>query len=311
MGTRDGELWTRRELLALGTTDDGIRRAIGDGTLVRLRPGVYADTARREGMSPEQRHLDDIRAAVRGDRAVVSHQSAAVVHSLGLWNPDLTLVHTTVDRSRGGKRTTRRHLHAAPLPHNHVTTVDGLPVTTVPRTVADLCRTLSFEAAVCVGDSAVRSAAVTAAELHDAVAVGSRSGRRAATRAVTFLDGLGGSVGESRSRVMLHAMGFPQPRLQVSLHDESGRFLARPDFLWDAGVIGEFDGFVKYSELVPTGSTPGRVLFEEKRREDLLRSHGWVVVRWVWADLAAPHALADRIRRAFELAAELPAPRTR
>ena len=58
-------------------------------------------------------------------------------------------------------------------------------------------------------------------------------------------------------------------------------------------VLVEFDGEVKYD-----GS---RALFDEKRREDALRREGWVVVRFVWADLRHPDRIARRINEAVAL----------
>ncbi|MCF6744792.1 hypothetical protein E9529_10960 [Blastococcus sp. KM273128] len=66
--------------------------------------------------------------------------------------------------------------------------------------------------------------------------------------------------------------------------------------------MGEFDGRVKYGRLLRPGQEPGEVVFAEKRREDATRDEGWDVVRWVWAELAAPHRLAAKVRRARERA---------
>jgi predicted transcriptional regulator of viral defense system len=46
-------------------------------------------------------------------------------------------------------------VHAAPLPDDHVTTIDDIPVTTLARTVLDLCRTVPIEQAVAAGDRAL------------------------------------------------------------------------------------------------------------------------------------------------------------
>ena len=41
------------------------------------------------------------------------------------------------------------------------------------------------------------------------------------------------------------------------------------------------------------------MVFQEKLREDALRDVGRNVVRWIWADLARFHVVADRLDRAF------------
>ena len=61
-----------------------------------------------------------------------------------------------------------------------------------------------------------------------------------------FADGLSESVGESRSRVMMHLTDLPAPVLQLKVHNEQGRLLGRCDYGWkDGRFLGEFDGLVK------------------------------------------------------------------
>ncbi len=43
----------------------------------------------------------------------------------------------------------------------------------------------------------------------------------------------------------------------------------------------------------------GDAVFKEKIREDALRDNGSRVVRWVWSELAQPHGVIERIRRAY------------
>ena len=78
--------------------------------------------------------------------------------------------------------------------------------------------------------------------------------------------------------------GLPRPELQVEIHDGAG-LIGRVDAWYeDAAVAVEFDGRVKY--LDPRdGSSPGEVLWEEKRREDRMRDVGVRVVRVVNEDL--------------------------
>ncbi|MGU3432219.1 hypothetical protein ACNHUS_04305 [Actinomycetes bacterium M1A6_2h] len=305
------QLWTRAQLHGAGMTDSDIRRELSRGIITAVRPGVYLSTEEFMALSAESRHLKCVRAASLSTDGVVSHQSAALVHGFRLWNPDLRLVHMTVGPSSTGRRTTRRHVHSAPLGAADIVEVDGIAVTSSARTVADLSRTLSFEAAVCLGDSALRLGKVTRTEIVEALLSLPVRGRKPALAAVDFFDGLSETVGESRSRVMLRTFQFPSPELQVELFTVDGRLIARTDFLVEEyGVIGEFDGQVKYTVHVPAGKTAGDVVFQEKRREDELRAHGWIVVRWTWADLATPHVLAARIRKAFEIAKSMPKPTT-
>lgn len=89
--------------------------------------------------------------------------------------------------------------------------------------------------------------------------------------------------------------------LQFEIRGEGGLLVARTDFGWEERrLVGEFDGRIKYGRLLEPGQEPGDAVFEEKRREDAVRAEGWGVTRWVWADLAAGHRLAARVRRALE-----------
>ena len=118
---------------------------------------------------------------------------------------------------------------------------------------------------------------------------------------VEFANGLSDGVGESRSRVMMHLAGLPDPELQVEIHDRRGRFLGRSDYSWYGWrLLGEFDGKAKYSRYLKPGESPGDVVFKEKRREDALRDNGSRVVRWVWHELSQPDLVVERIRRAMD-----------
>ncbi len=66
----------------------------------------------------------------------------------------------------------------------------------------------------------------------------------------------------------------------------------RVDFDLD-GVLGEFDGTVKYTDAAMLAGRDARdVLMAEKRREDWIRATtGRRLARWQWADIASAAAL--------------------
>ncbi|MGU3434919.1 hypothetical protein ACNHUS_18120 [Actinomycetes bacterium M1A6_2h] len=307
----DGALF-RRDAIARGLTDNDLRTQKRRGVIESVSRGLYLPTSALADMSRRDRHLLEVQGAVSrsSPEVVVSHQSAALLHGFEMWNPDLAIVHLSSTRARGGRKEPHRHLHADGLTPADITIVDGMRVTTAARTIADLARTESFEKAVCVGDSGLRRSLLAKQRVSDALETSSTRGRTAARRAIEFMDPRSETVGESRSRVYIHRHGLPAPELQVTLLDTYGRFLGRPDCLWeDEGVIGEFDGMVKYSKYLRPGERPGDAVAREKSREDQLRSFGWMVVRWTWADLSTRLA-ADRIERAMETARRMPAPTT-
>jgi hypothetical protein len=76
------------------------------------------------------------------DGAVISHASAAVLHGLPTGQMRWIGCTLTRNRSSGGNRRSVVQVHEAPLVHDHVTAIDGLLVTSLARTVLDLCRTV-------------------------------------------------------------------------------------------------------------------------------------------------------------------------
>ncbi|KAA0021235.1 hypothetical protein [Antrihabitans cavernicola] len=295
------ELIRRQKALAEGHTDDELGRQCKSGALVRVRPGTYAAGAGFAELSAQDRYLLRIRstAAAHNANIAISHVSAAALLGLPLWNVDLRRVHLTRASSSGGRITQARHLHASPLDAADCTTIGDLTVTSPQRTVVDVGRTEDFEQSVVIGDAAVR----TYYGIDPAAVIATMSGwpgLPAARRVCAFLDGRSESVGESRSRVLLSRIGLPTPELQHQVFSADGLLLGRADFSFpEFGVLGEFDGRIKYGRLLRPGRTAGDAVFEEKRREDALRDAGWEMVRWTWSDLDEPQDLRRRFDRAI------------
>ncbi|MFD4182235.1 hypothetical protein [Rhodococcus sp. NPDC058514] len=302
----------RREALQRGATDHELQRQCRTGTWKRLRPGTFAVSVEHNALDAIAQHRLVAEAALRAAApdSVLSHQSAAAVHGFEMWNVPLRVVHLTRNRKTGGRRTQHRHVHSAVMAEHEIIEVDGLRVTTPARTMLDLSRSLNFEEALATGDHAVRAGLVTTADLDAAAAaMPEHSGRRRARRVFRFLDGRAESVGESRSRALFIRKQLPVPEPQANLFSATGDHLGRVDFLLEAlGVVGEFDGRIKYGRLVPEGQVPADVLWAEKLREDAIRSAGWQVVRWIWDELATPHVIVGRIQDAVERARLCPPP---
>jgi predicted transcriptional regulator of viral defense system len=290
-----------RTLRDQGFDDRELRRMKRDGTLLPVRRGAYVwerpvDRTRDE----EHRELIFATAPQLHDAAVISHGSAAVLHGLPTWSSAIDRVHVTRNRNSGGNRRAVVQVHAAPLIAGDLTAIDGIPVTSLARTVLDLCRTVPIEQAVAAGDRALAFGLVRAV-LEERLAQMTRwPGTRQARRAVALLDPRSESPGESVSRVRLHEDGLPAPDPQQDIFDEDGQFVARVDFCWKKQrTIGEFDGKIKYGRVLKPGQSIEDVLFEEKQREDALRDPGWQIVRWLWRDLYRRGVIRDRVLRAF------------
>jgi hypothetical protein len=292
----------RPQALAAGLVDDEIRRRRRRGDWSTLQRGAYLVGPNRPDTL--QRHLLAVRATVAGLRApaVVSHGSAAAVHGLPLWGVPLRQVHVTRQPPARSADEGRLRSHVARLGPDDVVMVGGTAVTSITRTVVDLARSVPFAPALVVADAALASGRTTTAELMAALeACAGTRGTRSARRALRAADPRSESVGESRSRALMIDAGLPLPELQMDVHAPDGGLIGRCDFGWrQRRLLGEFDGRVKYGRLLRPGQQPGDAVFEEKRREDAMRDQDWRMVRWVWADLAAPAALVARWVRGLE-----------
>lgn len=294
----------RARALAHGLTDGDLRRMQARDGWTRLRRGHYLPPELEKRLTAYSRHRLLVESTVPrlAQDAVVSHQSAAVLHGVTLWHTPLNRVHVTRSEVSAGRRTNRTHLHVAPMAPGEIVRIRGVQVASLARAIADLTRTLPFEEAVVAGDHACHSLGLTPAEVANALV--RLRGRRGASRGLSttaFFDGRSESPGESRSRVILSQLGLPTFDLQFEVRDHHGRFVGRADFaLPEQRVLGEFDGKVKYGRYLRPDQDAGDAVFEEKLREDRLRDLGWQIVRWTWAELAHPQAIADRFARAIE-----------
>lgn len=303
-GEPDSLLRTRHQLLAAGHSAAAITTMERRGALIRLRSGLYTKAEYRD-LYPEDAHRVDVHAAHRihrrdpGTTIVYSHESAAALHRLPLVEcGDLKVRRTRASAPRRSTSTTVTTTSWLPLRDGETTTVGGIAVTSVPRTVADLLRTAGRDTALCVADAAVHKELCSVDELADALAdPPSRFGTPRARRRLAEVDGLAESALETRSRLLFADAGLPEPELQVRFDTRLGEF--RVDFFWRAHrVIGECDGLGKYlADIDPEEAR--RRLGEEKDRENELQALGYSVIRWRWRDLYRPHVIIERVRRAL------------
>lgn len=289
-----GALRTARFYEATGRDARALRHEIARGLLVRVRRGAYVPAEIWAPLSPRQRERLRIAAAhlVARGAFVASHRSAAALWEVpALHRPD-EFVHVLASASAGSRTEHGFVRHSVADAALHRVAVHGIPCTSLERTIVDLAQTESFEEAVVAADWSLRTHTDadalrrTISELH---------GTHAKARAVVeFANCNAGSVGESRSRVQIADAGLPAPLLQVPFYDDLG-LIGVVDFYWpEFGVVGEFDGRVKYTDAAMlAGRHPGDVVFAEKRREDRLRAVGARVARWVWSDLNQPGRLAQ------------------
>jgi len=230
-----------------------------------------------------------------GRRYAVSHAAAVALAGLPVLGAGNGAVHLT--RLTPGKTRSSAGVAMHPaLPARAIGTVRGVPVVQPAFAVLQLAALCGLEAGVVAADAAVNRRLLRRQDLWAAFEQARLGPGVGAARAVLHLvDGRSESVGESRTRVLLRAVGLPPPQLQAEIRDRQGGLVGRVDFLFRAErTVVEFDGLVKYGE-----DTARQALIAEKRREDRLRALGLEVVRLTWRDLEDPAGCLTLVRGAF------------
>jgi Transcriptional regulator, AbiEi antitoxin len=223
---RQHGLVSRVQLLELGLGRRAIGHRLERGRLHPVHRGVYA--VGRPGLSGAAWWMAAVLAA--GPDAVLSHRDAAAL--LGMLSSARSRIEVTTP---GGRR--RRHgiqFHRAVLHPDEVTVVNGIPVTTVPRTLLDLAAVVErrqFERAL---HEAEVLRLTDALSLDDLLARHSRRPGTRAVRAVLAEVRLGAAI--TRNDLEDGFLRFLEearlPRSEVNVPIEvAGRWF-EADFVW-------------------------------------------------------------------------------
>ncbi len=288
-----------------GIAEYELRQRHARGELTRVHRGTYLDSELSvlAANSAEVTHASRVFGFMRrSETATVSGISAAVLHGLPLLNHRLTGPITVTRRNHGARRAhvavRRSHLRA-----EDVTTLHGLPVTTLKRTIQDLAENVELPELLAATEAALRQGG-------DITGLEAPLRHRRALRWVSMhASARSESYAESWSKYVLYQHGFSFDWQQVSVFDERGRFVARCDFGSELGLLGEFDGRIKYGEIAGSTEAAADAIMAEKERENRLRSLGWDVARWTWADLHDADRLIRRLNAQLANAAAAPRPR--
>jgi len=243
----------------------------------------------------EARRLEHLTRAVELGRqlpadAVISHESAAILHGLPTYDVPAAI---RVTRTRGRVvRTSDVHLHRAALRPCDRGMAQAVPVTSVARTVIDVGRRLPFGQALVTADAALRLG-TRRQHLQDVLRHQWTWPRvRHAMPVMRWADARSESALESWTRSRFITLKLPLPELQQNVYGEHG-WVARTDFDWKHyGVVGEADGRIKYL---------ADELWAEKQRQDDIEDAGYEVIRWIWRTAHAPdEEFARRLLRKLD-----------
>lgn len=301
LGAETGGLWTRGQALRVAAPGR-VRGAVGRSWQV-VWPGVYADAGYE--LTAEQRcwaavlisggppvPVGDLDPATglrrRRVPAVACGRTAARFWGLPLVDDD--------DPATGGQdrlvdevavgthlRSVRhedRVLHRYRLrlrPDDLTRTPSGLVVTSPLRTLVDLSRSLSAEAAVCAVDDALHRGLVRPDQLVEAGARHGAPGSVALQRAASLADGRAESPAETLTRLVLRPV-LPALEPQVQLHDRSGRVVARFD-------LGDRDRRLAVESDGRTAHAGTAMVVKDRARDLRAERLGWWTERVSWYDV--------------------------
>ena len=294
--------FTRQEADCAGYDDRAVASMVRAGVWTRFRRGFYAFT-------DEWRLLDDVgqhrvrsRAVLRslGPAVALSHVSAVIAHGIDVWAVPLDRVHVT--RLDGGSGRIEGDVvhHEGVCLEGDVVEVDGSPMTTAVRSVLETGTRVGNEAALCLFDNGLYRGLFDEEDLrreHDRL--GAWPDMRHLHVPTRMASAGAQSIGESRGRWLFRTHHLPAPILQYEVYDAAGELVGICDWGWpELGLLGEFDGNVKYGRLLRPGQQPGDVVFAEKVREDAVReASGCAMFRLVWSDYDQPAKTILRVNR--------------
>lgn len=270
LASRQHGVLSRDQLRQLGLSVGGIEGRLERGTLHRLHRGVYA--VGHPKVPLEARWMAAVLAG--GPGAVLSHRTAAAlwgVHQQSAGPIDVTAADKR--RPRPGLR-----FHRTALPPDEVTVRDGIPVTSVPRTLLDLASVVAPDRL----ERAVHEAEVL--RLTDRLSLPDlmarhpgRPGAADLSRALATPPQITRRELEHRFLHLLIQHEIDPPRTNALVTVDARTF--EVDCLWERQrLVVELDGNAVHSTA--------RAFERDRERDRLLMLAGWRVARFTWRQVA-------------------------
>lgn len=228
-----------------------------------------------------------------GDGTILSHGSAAEL--LGLWEKRLTVMHV-VPPDWSGRKIDGVRWHRVRLPPPDEFEIrDGIPCTTVSRTLVDMAGSTGWNSMRRLVEQAAILRLLDPEEIDRILSLGRRRG---APRLRTILGPWRGTQErrpvvrsrlEARLLPRLIEEGLPAPRTNVKLRVEGHSF--EIDMLWEEQRLAiETDGEETHGT---------RAAFQrDRKRDQVLAAAGYRTARITWRQVVdEPNAVVDRIAR--------------
>lgn len=289
-------VFTRSQALGAGLSGGGMARTIAKGSLTRVLPRVY-----RAAATPESFNLMLMAACLwAGPGAVVSHVTAARLYGLEGLAP--RRLRERIELSAPGRRirVPGFFVHGSNrLEPADRSTIDGIPVTSLARTLVDLAAVLDERhLAVALDSGLARHRNIDPRVVRRTLDRLRSQGRTGVgvldrlldqrTRAAVHLD----SALERRFHTALRRAGLPQPICHYDVV-HNGRHVAELDFAYPRERLGiEVNGAGIHRRY--------DVWERDQQRLSELAAAGWRIVLVTWAQLEADEAaVMDRVARAL------------
>jgi Protein of unknown function (DUF559) len=294
LAARQHSLVTFEQAVALGLTPEAIRVRLDTGRWERRHMTVY-----RIAGSPDSYGQRLLAACLGiGAEAAASHRAASTLHGLLSYRDPPVEVTTTRARSPELADVTVHRM--ADLHPRWTAAVDGVPCTTVARTLVDLGAVAAPKTVEAALDRAIGRRLVTVRGVRDAMVAVARQGRRgigairAPLVARTDADRPAG-VFEARMASLLRSTELPPAHSEYTVRDLNGGFVAVVDFAFpDRRLAIEVDGYEPHTAL--------GAFQQDRSRDRLLAAVGWLVLHFAWSevDRRLPHVgaeISEQLRR--------------
>lgn len=280
---------TTADATAAGLTRSQLRTQVRHGILVERYRGIYVAAAH-----PSTWH-QRVAVAVIAHHGHASHRCAARLHQLDGFAGSPVEVTATKDRQQRD-RAVVLHRTRCPLDPSMVTLVDGIPTTSIARTLVDLGAVVDDDRVEQAVDDALRrgfNLRWITGTLTDSLRPG-RTGCDALRRVLARPDRNGpipDSVFERLLLQLLVTLELGNFARQIGVTDESGRVFARID----AGIADLKIGIEADSEMWHWGPRRGR---QALIRHNRLTSMGWLMIYISWQDVQDSADLMQQVRLA-------------
>ena len=286
MAERQHAAVTLAQLMLFGLGKAAVAKRAKDGRLYRIHRGVYA--VGRPQLTEHGKWMAAVPAY--GPRAVISHRSAAAL--LGIRRDNRAKTDVTLP-ARSVRPRPRIEVHASTtLDPADVTTVDGIPCTTVARTLVDLGDVVPRRAVERAVDQAELLRLFDLRAVEDAL---DRAGRRrgAGLLRAVLADYEEPTITrrelEERFLALCRSASLPSPSVNAWITLSEG-VAYQADFLWrEHKLIVETDGRDVH--------TTRKAFEHDRERDQRLTLAGFTVVRFTWRQVTRePRRVAEALR---------------